>query len=258
VRARRSPPTLRLYRWAAPTLTIGYAQDRGRDVDLAACRARGVEVVRRATGGRAVLHDAELTYSVAVPAGEPGFGTGLDESLRAVAAGLLAALRLLGVDAAVPAGSHRGAARRLRHPGCFAAPARHEIVVGGRKLVGSAQRRRDGAFLQHGSILIAGHGEPLGELLRAGAAAGATGLRMVGLAELLDPCPPSPRLAAALAAGCAAAWGCAFTAAGPDPQEVRAARELERSRYRSEAWNAGRRPLAEAALAGGPPAGSPR
>ncbi|HEY5998113.1 MAG TPA: lipoate--protein ligase family protein [bacterium] len=225
VRERRSPPTLRLYAWDAPALSLGYAQDAAREVDLAACRARGIAVLRRPSGGRAVLHDREVTYSVAVPAGEAGFGSGLDEAYRAVAAGLLAGLRLLGVDAALALRAPTGA-RPLRHPGCFASASRHEIVAGGRKIVGSAQRRSGGAFLQHGSILVEGHAEALGRLLLSpqrmeGAAV------MTGLRDLLQPCPGYPEVSAAVAEGCAAAWGARLVRGAPSADEMEIARELE-------------------------------
>ena len=237
VRARESPPTLRFYAWSAPTLSLGYAQDRDRDVDLDACRTLGIAVLRRVTGGRAVLHDHELTYSVAAPDGTPPFGAGLEPAYRAVAAGLCSGLRLLGLEA-TPAPRDR--AGRRRHPGCFAAPARHEIVAGGRKLVGSAQRREGGAFLQHGSILFKGHGTLLGRVVPAGADS-AAGEGMVGLADLLQPCPSREETADAVAAGCAAAWGVRFRRGAPSPAEIRLARQLEADRYLSERWNAGSR-----------------
>jgi lipoate-protein ligase A len=225
VRERRSQPTLRLYAWTAPALSLGYGQDAARDVDLAACAERGIPVLRRPSGGRAVLHDREVTYSVAVPAGEPPFGRGLDEAYRAVAAGLLAGLRLLGVEAALalpaPAGGRRG-----RHPGCFASVSRHEIVAGGRKIVGSAQRRSGGAFLQHGSILLEGHGEALAPLLRPPGGKGGTAA-MAGLRELLRPCPGYPEVAAAVARGCAAAWGVRWRREEPTAEEISVARRLE-------------------------------
>jgi lipoate-protein ligase A len=231
-----SPPTLRFYGWAAPTLSLGYAQERDRDVDEAACAALGVEVLRRATGGRAVLHDRELTYSVCAPAGLPSFGTGLNAAYRTIAAGLVAGLRLLGVAADVAPGEP---GRSPRHPGCFAARSRHEIGVGGRKLVGSAQRRERGAFLQHGSVLLEGHDERLERVLRPVGGQPAAG-RMVGLAELLDPAPSAGELAAAIVAGCAAEWRVRFHPGAPSPAEASAARRLERVRYRSPAWNARR------------------
>lgn len=241
VRSGASPPTLRLYRWSAPALSIGYSQDRDRDVDREACRARGIAVIRRITGGRAVLHDAEVTYSVAAPAGLPGFGAGLDEAYRMVAAGLIAGLRLLGLSVAVPSPGPRDPLRPHRHAACFAATARHEIAVAGRKLVGSAQRREGGAFLQHGSILLESHAELLVRVLR-GPAATKHVAGMTGLADVLPLCPVPATVVAAIVNGCAAAWDACFVPGKTGPAEVRAARALEASRYRSEDWNAGRRP----------------
>jgi len=239
VRAGTSPPTLRLYRWSSPTLSIGYAQDRDRDVDRDACRERGIAVIRRVTGGRAVLHDAEVTYSVLAPEGLPGFGTGLEEAYRRIAAGLVAGLRLLGIRAAAPSPGPRGSSRGPRQAACFAAAARHEIAVGGRKLIGSAQRREGGAFLQHGSILMKSHETLLGQVLRGPPAANRAA-RMAGLADLLPRCPAPETAVAAIADGCAVAWGVRFLAAGITPEEERGAWALEASRYCSEEWNAGR------------------
>lgn len=229
---------MRFYRWSAPTLTIGYAQDPARDFDLVRCRRRDIGVLRRITGGRAVLHDAELTYSISAPLGLPGFGSGLDETCRFVAAGLLRGLRLIGLDAELAAPAPRGSPRTHRHPGCFAEHGRHEVLIGGRKLIGSAQRRRGGAFLQHGSILLSGHGASLAELLRAPPAGGLVE-RMAGLAEALRPCPDPQTLAAAIAEGCAAAWNVGFQSAAPDPTEVRQALALAAERSRSRFWNPG-------------------
>ncbi|HWR98200.1 MAG TPA: lipoate--protein ligase family protein [Candidatus Methanoperedens sp.] len=223
VRERRSPPTLRFYAWSSPTLSLGYAQDPERDLDLEACAAACVAVIRRATGGRAVLHDREVTYSVAVPGEEPPFGAGLDAAYRAVAAGLLAGLRLLGVKEASLAPGRRGGAHRPRHPGCFASVSRHEIVAGGHKLVGSAQRRSGGAFLQHGSILLEGHGAPLARLLRARRGATRAPGAMAGLADLLRPCPTYREIVAAVTAGCAGAWGVRLLPGAPTAGELAAA-----------------------------------
>lgn len=240
VRSGASPPTLRLYRWSAPALSIGYAQDRDRDVDRDACRARGIAVIRRFTGGRAVLHDAEVTYSVAAPAGLPGFGTGLDAAYRMVAAGLIAGLRLLGLSAVVPSPGPRDPSHPPRPAACFAATARHEIAVAGRKLIGSAQRREGGAFLQHGSILLESHAELLGQVLR-GCAAKLPVAGMTGLAEVLPLCPAPAAVVAAIVRGCAAAWDACFVPGEVGLAEMQAARALEAGRYRSEDWNAGRR-----------------
>jgi len=240
VRTGASPPTLRLYRWSTPALSIGYAQDRERDVDRDACRERGIAVLRRITGGRAVLHDAEVTYSVAAPAGLPGFGAGLDAAYRMVAAGLIAGLKLLGLRAAVPSPGPRDPSRPQRHAACFATTARHEIAVEGRKLIGSAQRREGGAFLQHGSILLESHGDLLGQVLRSHPAKKSVA-GMTGLADVLPRCPDPATVLAAVVGGCAVAWGACFLTGEIGPAEVQAARALEASRYGSEDWNAGRR-----------------
>jgi lipoate-protein ligase A len=256
VRQGASPPTMRLYRWSAPALTIGYAQDRDRDVDCPACRARGIEVLRRITGGRAVLHAAEVTYSVSAPAGLPGFGPGLAEAYRHIAAGLLAGLRLLGLDSAAATAAPPRSPGQRRDPACFATASRHEVVVGGRKLIGSAQRRAGGAFLQQGSILLEAHGSLLTQLLHGfGGVAGED--RMTGLGELLDPAPAPDAVAAAVAAACASVWGVSFLPGEPSSAERLGAAALVEGRYRREEWNAGRRGGATTAQGRHHPCASP-
>ncbi len=138
---------LRIYTWLRPTLSFGM-HERSR-LDPAVAAAAGVDVVRRPTGGRALLHHREVTYSVTAPAR----GSSLNESFRAINAILLNALARLGVAAS----EAERAGRPLRPDGaaCFAEPNVGELVVQGRKLVGSAQRRDEHALLQHGSILLA-------------------------------------------------------------------------------------------------------
>jgi len=230
VLAGDAPPTLRLYAWSAPTLTIGYGQDARRDVDLAACRRRGIPVLRRVTGGRAVIHDRELTYSVAVPAGLPPFGGTLRESARAVAEVLVGALGLLGVAASAAPEAGRGPSRGKRPAACFAVASGHEVVAAGHKVVGSAQRRRPGGFLQHGSILLRGHAADLAALLRGGTAAGA------GIEDLVGP-RPAGEVAAALAAAAGRAWSAAFRRGGASAGEERHAAAIAVGRYGAASWN---------------------
>ena len=142
---------LRLYRWSPPCLSFGRNEPARQRYDRAAIERRGIDVVRRPTGGRAVWHDAEVTYAVAAPL---GFFGSLRETYCAIHERLARALRRLGADATLapvtrhPVPIHTGA--------CFAAPVGGEVVVHGRKLIGSAQVRSGGAFLQHGSILLDG------------------------------------------------------------------------------------------------------
>ena len=139
----------RVYGWTRPTLSFGRHQRSAGLYDPLAARERGIDVVRRPTGGRAVLHWREITYCVAAP--EEALGT-LAESYALINSLLVSALRTLSVEAAVAAPASRTPAPG---PGaCFEEPVAGEIVAAERKLVGSAQWRGDGAFLQHGSILV--------------------------------------------------------------------------------------------------------
>jgi lipoate-protein ligase A len=144
--AAGAPPTLRIYTWAHPTLSLGRFQPDD-DVDAAACARFGVETVRRPTGGRALLHGGDLTYAVAMrrPSGAAG---SVDGVYRFVAGGIIAGLARLGVDAAI---AHtEGGAGAI----CFAGQLGSDLRVGDRKVCGSAQVHRDGAVLQHGAILL--------------------------------------------------------------------------------------------------------
>jgi len=154
VGARASLPTLRLYAWEPACLSLGYAQPL-TDVDLPRLQARGWEVVRRPTGGRAVLHTDELTYSVIAPLDEPHVAGTVLESYYRLAQALVQALKLLSVP--VQVNENSSAARGVNpNPVCFEVPSTYEITVGGKKLVGSAQARRKEGVLQHGSLPLGG------------------------------------------------------------------------------------------------------
>lgn len=156
VREGHAPPTLRFYAWQPACLSLGYAQPAA-DVDFERLRAQGWDAVRRLTGGRAILHVDELTYSVAAPAAEPRVAGGVIESYRRLSAGLAAGLAALGAaveaDQAAEASAHR-----FKGPVCFEVPSDYEITADGRKLIGSAQTRRNGGeiVLQHGALPLFG------------------------------------------------------------------------------------------------------
>jgi lipoate-protein ligase A len=155
--------TFRVYEWAPWAISLGRNQDASRHLDLEACAREGIPVVSRPTGGRAVYHAEELTYAIALPAGE-GTPAGTGATYAVIADVLVEALRALGV-AAASGGERRGGASS-RAAACFASTTRHEIAVGSRKIVGSAQRRTAGGLLQHGSILIGPAHARLGRYLR--------------------------------------------------------------------------------------------
>jgi lipoate-protein ligase A len=151
---------VRIYSFSPPCLSLGRMQ-RDDDVDLVACARDGVAVVHRPSGGRAVLHDREVTYAVVCKASDPDFGGRVLQSCARIHAAVAAGLRRLGIEtwARSEAREERAAARaRAMVPDCFAHPSVHELVDRrGRKLVGSAQARHRGAMLQHGSVLIEQH-----------------------------------------------------------------------------------------------------
>lgn len=150
-----APPTLRLYAWDPPCLSLGYAQPFS-DVDQAALAARGWQWVRRPTGGRAILHTDELTYSVTAPPAEPRVRGSVLESYQRLAAALLHALHLIQVPAHSEQSFPLPAGADPQGPVCFEVPSHWEITVGGKKLIGSAQTRRKTGVLQHGSLPLAG------------------------------------------------------------------------------------------------------
>ena len=153
VAAGEALPTLRFYAWEPPCLSLGKRQPLD-GVDLARCRADGVDVVRRATGGFAILHTDELTYSIAIRPNDPRSDGAILDAYRKLSQGLMAGLRLLGatpeMNPVVPGGVHNASAA------CFEVPSAYEIVMAGRKLIGSAQARPAGRVLQHGSLPLVG------------------------------------------------------------------------------------------------------
>jgi len=156
-------PTLRLYAWQPPCLSLGYAQPV-EDVDLEQLNSHSWDLTRRPTGGRAILHTDEITYSVCGPETEPRLSGGVLESYRALSQTLLDALRRLGLPVQVNQPPEKTAAppeapgsmAKFQNPVCFEAPSSYEITLGGKKLVGSAQARRKEGVLQHGSLPLHG------------------------------------------------------------------------------------------------------
>jgi lipoate-protein ligase A len=149
-------PTLRLYAWEPACLSLGYAQPIS-DVDAVQLEAHGWDIVRRATGGRAILHTDELTYSVTGSQEEPRLAGGVLESYRRLSWALLDALQKLGIPAeALPQPQISGSNGRPKEPVCFEVPSNYEITIHGKKLVGSAQARKKDGVLQHGTLPLYG------------------------------------------------------------------------------------------------------
>ncbi|HDB3545528.1 TPA: lipoate--protein ligase family protein [Staphylococcus aureus] len=149
-------PVIRFYTWNPGTLSIGYFQRLQKEIDIDKVKEKGFGLVRRQTGGRGVLHDKELTYSVIVPESHPNMPSTVTEAYRVISQGLLEGFKNLGFDTyfAVPkTPEERQKLKQPRSSVCFDAPSWYELVVEGRKIAGSAQTRQKGVILQHGSIL---------------------------------------------------------------------------------------------------------
>jgi len=213
---------LRVYGWSRPTLSLGRNQVARHMYDVEGASERGIDFVRRPTGGRAVLHHHEVTYSVTAPVSLAG---SLRESYGAINRLLIHGLRLLGVDASEA--DPRGATPKPGILPCFVLPSKGEIVARGRKLVGSAQVREDGALLQHGSVLVDDDQLLASTLLVTPAAAPPSAAT---LHELLGRVPSFDEVAAAL------------SSALPDAERLEPDSLLERdarrasARYRDPEW----------------------
>jgi lipoate-protein ligase A len=227
------PPTLRFYEWAPPCLSLGYFQPF-EVVDVAGCRTLGVDVVRRPTGGRAILHDRELTYSVALPLRLLGEDRGVLPSYHRLSLALERGLNRLGVPVVLAPESAAQAAAD-HGPVCFDRPSAHEILLDGRKLVGSAQVRRAAAVLQHGSILIEPRMDRLLACLRL--PDGPTGRVKDGVAGLAEVANfESATIATAVTDAFAQEFGASLVASRLRPDERLAAEALATSKYQTVAW----------------------
>jgi lipoyl(octanoyl) transferase len=232
-------PVVRFYRWAPSCLSFGRNQPAAGLYDRHRAAARRLDFVRRPTGGQAVLHDDEITYAVVAPVAVLGRPR---DAYRRINAALVVGLRALGVVAEVapPPVPMPGRAARAGTDwaaACFRRPESGEVVAGGRKLVGSAQRTEGRTILQHGSLLLGGSQAAAEELLvgTGSQLAGAMSAAWTTLDAELGERPPDPVLIAALTRGFEGLTGTSLAPAGLNEGEVLAARRL-RERFASEAW----------------------
>lgn len=234
-----SPPVLRLYAWQPPCLSLGYAQALS-EVDLPRLEARGWDLVRRPTGGRAILHTDELTYAVIGPTQHPLLSGSVLESYQRLARALLAALHLLGVPAEM---NETVTVPSLKaNAVCFETPSAYEITVEGKKLIGSAQARRQGGVLQHGTLPLGGDLTRIVQVLSfpdetARREAAERLLRRATTVERILGRPvPWPVAAQAFIEGFARTFSIQFQPSEPTVMEMARAEELVRIRYANPAW----------------------
>ena len=222
---------LRFYRWQRPTASLGYSQDASKVVDVEYCRSHGIDIVRRMTGGKLVLHDREVTYSVA-SADTVIFTDTLRESYRLISQALLKGLALMGLSARL-AESSPPAYIRGTMP-CFAFPARDEIEIAGRKIIGSAQKRTGALFLQHGSIPLEKDEALLAAVSRPGETAESLG--MTSLSEALGRPVDFDAAVGFLVQGFADRFGIAFERFTLSSADKDAIRLLQETRYAADSW----------------------
>lgn len=244
VAAGETPPTVRFYRWQPPAVSLGRHQPVS-DVDIAAIDARGYGLVRRSTGGRAILHTDELTYAVAAPEAEPRVVGGVMESYLRLSNALVVGLQRLGLagvekaSGSVRVGPDVSAA-------CFEVPSAYEIVAAGRKLLGSAQSRRAGYVLQHGSLPLVGDITRLVDVLALEPDAAARlkadlAQRATTLSTALGVAEDAPvleynHLAHTFAEAFADELLLQLKPAPPTAKELRRTAELIRTRFADDAW----------------------
>ena len=161
-------PTIRLYGWIPPAVSLGYFQKAENAINFEACKRRGVDLVRRLSGGRAVLHNKELTYSIICPEGTLPFGNTILRTYKTISMCLISALKNLNLDVKwVTSKDKQSSSVNIKNKtvSCFSSPSWYEITLEGKKICGSAQKRGGGVCLQHGAILLEHDVEMLAEVL---------------------------------------------------------------------------------------------
>jgi lipoate-protein ligase A len=232
---------LRLYGWTPFCLSLGYAQPVS-DADREALEAQGWDLVRRPTGGRAILHGDEITYAVIGPERNPYMRGGVLESYQHLSEGLVQALLHLGLKPTVEPDSARLNEEQRANPVCFEVPSAYEITAGGKKLIGSAQTRRYGAVLQHGTIPLTGDITRVCEVLSFSSeyerqqAKTKLSNRATTLRHVLGRAVRWEEAAEALSIGFQKALDLRFVEDLPTAEEIHRCAELVKDRYGHSQW----------------------
>ncbi|WP_134683145.1 lipoate--protein ligase family protein [Brevibacillus migulae] len=240
------PPTVRFYTWNPATLSIGYFQKAEKEIDTEEVTRQGIGFVRRPTGGRAVLHDKELTYSVIVSEKHPQMPSSVTEAYKVISLGLLYGFQALGLQAEMVSLASEEEKEKYSSPGssaCFDSPSWYELVVEGKKVAGSAQTRQKGVILQHGSILLDMDVELLFSLLKF--PSDRVKQRMMDSfrqkAVTINDVSPTPvslqEAVAAFRKGFASGLGIELIEQGLTDEEWELAEQLARERYSTHEWN---------------------
>ena len=231
VRQKSSPPTLRLYEWDRPSLSIGYFQ-KVSDINLEYCDLKDYPVVRRQTGGRAILHDAELTYSFSSSKDSDLFNGSLLENYTVISNALLQALALTGIKA--EASYIKKRSNGHRNPACFKTVSFGEITVDNKKVIGSAQKRHKDGFLQHGSIVFDFNKENLCAALKGNNSQDFNG---IGALRNSRPDLTISELKSTMKKAFETVLNVKLITDKPTKHELSLAKDLETRKYSSKEWN---------------------
>lgn len=232
-------PVLRLYGWTPATVSLGFAQRASDALDFEEMHERHIAWVRRPTGGRAVLHDMEVTYSVSIPEADPLYALGLEASYKWICEPIITALQVVGVSAELAQHGSSG----FVSASCFTAPGTTDIVAHQRKIVGSAQMRTRAGFLQHGSLVLKNDLDKLFAVVRTsqsgrGDAAERAASLMTSVNDEVHRVVPFSEMAQALAAAFTAIKSIHVVPDSLSAQEALDISSIVARKYGQEDWNA--------------------
>lgn len=247
------PPTIRFYQWSPPAVSLGYFQDLKKEIDVDACQDLGIDIVRRSTGGKAVLHDKELTYSFIIRENHPLVNDTILETYKKVSGGIIRGLSYLEIKSElVPLRDKlknnllgRSDKTTIHHLDfksiCFSVPSQYEVQVEGKKIVGSAQVRKGGVVLQHGSLLIKLEKEKLFTIFNFPSVQIKKRLKLkfnaTSLEEILKKKINFSELSEILSHGFKEEFGVRLVESKLTSQEEKISKELLENKYSTYEWN---------------------
>lgn len=247
------PPTIRFYQWSPPAVSLGYFQDLQKEIDVDTCKNMGIDIVRRPTGGKAVLHDKELTYSFIIKESHPLVNGSILETYKKISGGIIRGLSYLGIKAdlvplreklkSTPSGNE--AKSKIPHSDiksiCFSVPSQYEVQVKGKKIVGSAQVRKREIVLQHGSLLIELEKDKLFSVFNFPSAKIReklkTGFKATSLEEILKKKINFTELSEILPRGFEEEFGARLVEGKLTKQEEKISKDLLENKYSTCEWN---------------------
>jgi len=247
------PPTIRFYQWSPPAVSLGYFQNLEKEIDVDACKDIGVDIVRRPTGGKAVLHDKELTYSFIIKENHSLVNDSILETYKKISGGIIRGLSYLGITAelvplrenirSTPSGYE--VKSKISHSNiksiCFSIPSQYEVQVEGKKILGSAQVRKKEIVLQHGSLLIELEKDKLFSVFNFPSAQIReklkTRFKATSLEEILKKKIDFSKLSEILSRGFETEFGVKLIEGKLTEQEEKISKELLENKYSTYEWN---------------------